>query len=288
MMKPTEQATGLVFACIAPHGGMIVPELAAGKLGQAARTRAAMEELGRRMAAAAPETLVVITPHGVRVGGMMCIAVTERAAGELSGDEGRTAARIALDLAIDRDLAYEIAATAHAKGVPVGLAGYGSSSGESSCLPLDWGALIPLWHVQRHAPDIPAVLVSPARELDADSHVRAGAAIVRAAAAMSRRIAFIASADQGHGHDPAGRYGYHAESAVFDGHVADIVRRGALDELIDIPREDVVSAVADSWWQMLMLVGAMRESGAEYDCELLAYEAPTYYGMLTAVVTPRP
>jgi aromatic ring-opening dioxygenase LigB subunit len=66
-----------------------------------------------------------------------------------------------------------------------------------------------------------------------------------------------------------------------------MVRRGALDELVDIPREEVSAALADSWWQMLMLVGAMRESGAPYQCQLLAYEAPTYYGMLTAVLTPR-
>ena len=47
--------SGLVFACIAPHGSMIIPLLNEEGDQQALVTRAAMEELGRRMAAAQPE-----------------------------------------------------------------------------------------------------------------------------------------------------------------------------------------------------------------------------------------
>jgi hypothetical protein len=38
---------------------------------------------------------------------------------------------------------------------------------------------------------------------------------------------------------------------------------------------------------MLMLHGALQEEGGAFEAELLAYEAPTYFGMLTAVFTPR-
>jgi hypothetical protein len=37
---------------------------------------------------------------------------------------------------------------------------------------------------------------------------------------------------------------------------------------------------------MLMLHGALQEDGAGFDAALLAYEAPTYFGMLTAVFEP--
>ena len=49
--------SGLVFACIAPHGSIIVPLLTEEGGVKALATRAAMEELGRRMAAAQPETI---------------------------------------------------------------------------------------------------------------------------------------------------------------------------------------------------------------------------------------
>src|SRR5689334_23293879 len=113
----TSQSGGLVCACIAPHGGMVVPELAGDDLPLAAATRAAMEEMGRRMAAARPETLVVITPHGVRVSGMMGVSITEYASGELDDEAGRPGGHIELTLPIDRDLAYEIAATAHERAI---------------------------------------------------------------------------------------------------------------------------------------------------------------------------
>ena len=40
-----------------------------------------------------------------------------------------------------------------------------------------------------------------------------------------------------------------------------------------------MTALADSFWQLLMLHGAIGES---WEPELLSYEAPTYFGMLTA------
>jgi aromatic ring-opening dioxygenase LigB subunit len=242
-----------------------------------------MDNAARRIAASGADCVVVVTPHGVHVAGHLAVVTAGSAVGRL--DE----APAPLELTTNLDVAFAHAASAaiSSAGLPVVEVSYGGNNPDEAVMPLDWGSLIPLWHVQRHAPDLPALIVSPARELDAGSHVRAGAAIVRAAAAARRRVAFVASADQGHGHDAAGRYGFHPESAVFDERVAGIVRRGDLDELVDIPREEVSAALADSWWQMLMLVGALRENGTEYGCELLAYEAPTYYGMLTAVVTPR-
>ena len=47
----------------------------------------------------------------------------------------------------------------------------------------------------------------------------------------------------------------------------------------------VERAAADSWWQMLMLYGAL---GNDWRSELLSYEVPSYYGMLCAAFTRGP
>ena len=44
----------------------------------------------------------------------------------------------------------------------------------------------------------------------------------------------------------------------------------------------IENAKADSWWQMLILHGA----AAGLRGRLMSYEAPTYFGMLTAVYEP--
>jgi len=50
-----------------------------------------------------------------------------------------------------------------------------------------------------------------------------------------------------------------------------------------VDAELVERAKADSWWQMLILHGA---AGAQLRGRLISYEAPTYFGMLTAAYEP--
>jgi aromatic ring-opening dioxygenase LigB subunit len=123
----------------------------------------------------------------------------------------------------------------------------------------------------------PAVVVTPSRDRPNDEQVRAGAALARATG--ERRVALIASADHGHGHTPDGPYGFAAESAVYDAKIQELVRGNRLEELVDIDPAWALAAKADSFWQLLMLHGAI---GHGFDVELLSYEVPTYFGMLTA------
>src|SRR5437763_16683250 len=137
--------TDLVFACIAPHGSMLIP-LLAGEDGQKAlATRAAMEELGRRMAAARPETIVLVTPHGIRVDKTFSLLATGRVAGQFGGD-GNT---VSVAFAVDNPLNDAICAAAEGLDVPVSRVVHGAPGNPDSCLPLDWGAVVPFWFMGR-------------------------------------------------------------------------------------------------------------------------------------------
>ncbi|MGE5560562.1 MAG: flavodoxin domain-containing protein [Chloroflexota bacterium] len=59
---------GIVYACITPHGGEILPEIG-GDLPAILDLRASMEELGRRMKQHRPDVIIVVTPHGLRLEG---------------------------------------------------------------------------------------------------------------------------------------------------------------------------------------------------------------------------
>ena len=123
------------------------------------------------------------------------------------------------------------------------------------------------------------MVISPARDLSAEAHVEAGAALARAAAASGRRVAIVASADHGHAHQASGPYGYDPQAREYDDRIVEIVRSGQLEELLAIPPSLVAGAKADSWWQLLMLHGAL---GPGWRGEFLSYEAPSYFGMLCA------
>jgi aromatic ring-opening dioxygenase LigB subunit len=128
------------------------------------------------------------------------------------------------------------------------------------------------------------VVVSPARDLSYERHVTAGRAIARAAAASGKRVALIASCDHGHGHDARGAYGFTARSKEFDDQTVSLIEADDLSGLLRMDPQLPIEGVADSYWQMLMLHGAL---GSAWRGELLSYEAPTYFGMICASYSPR-
>jgi aromatic ring-opening dioxygenase LigB subunit len=270
----------LVFAAIAPHGGLAIAEACTpSERLLATATRAGMEELGRLFAAARPDAVIVATPHNVHIANALGVIVAGRIAGQLAG----APPSVALDVPSANDLAWLVLEAFTAAEVPsVGIS-FGSNDPETAVAPMDWGVLIPLWFMGgRNDPPIPLVVVTPARDLSAAAHIAAGAAIANAAAESGRRVAFIASADHGHAHLEGGPYGYHASAKKYDLLIRKLVRTNALERLSEIRPEMVEEAKADSWWQMLMLHGATRG----WKGRLISYEAPTYFGMMTAAYLP--
>ena len=151
-------------------------------------------------------------------------------------------------------------------------------------MPLDWGALIPLWYLGGRAdPPRRVAIVSPARDLSPIQHVEAGAALARAVVESGARAALVASADHGHAHLESGPYGFHPASAEYDEQVRGLLLKGDLTALVDLSPTLVADAKADSWWQLLMLHGAI---GMGWRADLLAYERPTYFGMACAAFEP--
>jgi aromatic ring-opening dioxygenase LigB subunit len=235
----------ICFACIAPHGDL---DLDAG-------LRAAMEELGRRFAAAAPEVAVVVTPHSVHVDGHFAV-VTAANVGEWETDTQAAAALL------DEPL-------------PILGVSFGANDPALAEFPLDWGAERPLefLHAQR------VVVVSPARDRPLEEHLQLGHVLASNTVLQAKRVALIASADHGHAHDADGPYGFDPAAAEYDARLREIL---SSDRLEFRPLAELVEpAKADSLWQLVVLQGAVGEMAR---ADVLAYAAPTYYGMLVAEI----
>jgi aromatic ring-opening dioxygenase LigB subunit len=212
---------------------------------------AAMQELGRRFDAAEPDVAVVVTPHNVHVDGHYAVLTAGRV-GEWETDPATAETLLASEL-------------------PILGVSYGGNDPPTAEMPIDWGTEIPLTFMR--APKV--VVVSPARDRPLEEHLKLGEAI----AALPGRVALIASADHGHAHDPDGPYGFDPAAAAYDARLQEIL---ASDRLDFRPLAELVEqAKADSLWQLLVLQGAVGESAR---ADVLAYAAPTYYGMLVAEV----
>jgi aromatic ring-opening dioxygenase LigB subunit len=272
----------LVFAGIAPHGGLAVPAAVAPEIAaQAATTTAAFEEMGRRLAATEPDVVAVFTPHNVHVEGAFAVVTAGRCAGSLAG----APRPVTLDLECDLGLAGALLDELREAGVPAVGVSYGGNNPAEAVMPMDWAVLIPLWFLGgRDAPTRPILVITPARGRPPAEHMEVGAALRRAADRLGRRLAVVASADHGHAHRADGPYGFDPAAGVYDRRIQEIVAAGDLGRLLEIDPALVADAKADSWWQMLMLHGALGGAGR---AEVLSYEAPTYFGMLCAVLSPQ-
>ncbi len=267
----------LVYACVAPHGYEIIEEIAGPEVERFRPIREGMEVLGREMAAAAPDTIILATPHGFRVDDHVAVAVNEFAAGQLTKYD----AEVNLSLRCDQVLAEQLLDRAKAAGLPAVRTFFGASGGSWSVLPLDWGTFIPMWFLGGRSVNQPkVVVVTPARSIGLEGLVRFGEVIYETIQAASGRIAFVASADQGHAHSADGLYGYHPASAEYDAQICQLVSENRLEDLLTFDPEFVDNAKPDSLWQMAMLLGIHRHQPLEG--RLVSYNAPTYYGMMCA------
>ena len=266
----------LVFAAIAPHGTL--PEA---PIENADATHAALAELGRRFDAARPEATIVLTPHNVHVEGHFAVVLAGTLAGTLADFD---APHVGLSCPVDLSLASAAVVALHDAGIAVVGASFGANDPGAATAPMDWGVLIPLWVMGgRSEPPVPVVVVSPARDRPLEEHVRAGEALARAAAESGKRVALIASADHGHAHDPEGPYGYDPAAPEYDARVVELVKANRLAGLLDFDPAFVDAAKADSWWQLLMLHGAL---GDGWKGDFLSYESSTYFGLICAAYVP--
>jgi aromatic ring-opening dioxygenase LigB subunit len=262
------------FACITPHGGEIIPELQGALPARMALTRASMKTLGERMMEAIPECLVVLTPHGTRVKGQFSITNSERTAGSVEENDSS----FHLERPVERELAGLIHDFAQQNGIPAAEINFGTAAGPISCLPLDWGVLVPL----RFMPEVPIVVINPTRELSFQEHIEFGRALRKAVQHSNKRVGLIASCDWAHAHDENGPYGFDPAAKQFDDQVVELIQSNQLERMADFKADFIEAAKPDGIWQTLILAGAIPLE--ERQIEFLSYEVPTYFGLICAIV----
>lgn len=275
----------LVFACIAPHGEPIIPLLSKGAVRRKyAVTTRGMERLAQEITGLQPDTLVIATPHNLRLHGHIGVITSEFASGALPMFEpGPVRAKISVTC--DRVLAEALLKRAASRRIPAVGANYATAAGTHSNMPLDWGTLVPLWFFLRGQERPPkVVIVTPSRELPLEQNVRFGDLIAEVAQRRRRRVVFVASADHAHAHQASGPYGYHAAAAEYDDAMVRAIKHDDLASLLQLAPSLVSAAKPDSLWQVAMLHGVARR--AKLHPELLTYDVPAYYGMITAAFRP--
>lgn len=252
------------YCGLLPHPPIVVPEVGQERTAACAATLAACREFARRLVAARPARLFLVSPHSPRRRGP-AFGLWQGAslAGDLA-DFHAPAARVSLPN--DLELAAALRQTSATWDIPL--------------QPLDHGAVVPLWFLQEAGWSGPTCIASLAYPGAADPGAfgtAAGAALAR----LPGAAAVVASGDMSHRCLPGAPAGFHPRAAVFDQAVVERAAAGRLAALADLDPELRELAAEDVIDSSLVAAGAIGFHA--HGAEVLSYEHPFGVGYLVAV-----
>jgi len=258
--------SSLVFAGIAPHPPIMVPEVGRKAIADVRRSIDAMAALTGRVIESEAETVILISPHAP----LEPDAFVAYAGPELHADFANFRAPTAtVHAELDEELLKEITrAGAEQKFEVVRIRG-----------DLDHGTAVPLYFLQRYGWHGRVVALGYSF-LSNEDHLRFGSCIRAAIDKVGRRVAFIASGDLSHRLKPGAPAGYNLEAHLFDEEVVEAIRSNSTRRIVTIDQELRRTAGECGYRSMLVAIGVAQE--LESRCEVISYEAPFGVGYMVA------
>ncbi len=257
----------LVFAGIAPHPPIMVPEVGRDAIAEVRSSIDGMASLTQRIIDCGAETVVVISPHAP----LDPSAFVAYDGPQLYGDFANFRAPTATAHAeLDEELLNEITlAAAEENLVVMRIRGFD----------LDHGTAVPLYFLQRNGWNGKVVALGYSF-LSNDEHLRFGRCVRAAIQKLGHRVAFVASGDLSHRLKPGAPAGYNSEAHFFDEAVVDAIRSCEVNRIIDIDQELRRTAGECGYRSMLVACGVIDQTNP--NCEVINYEAPFGVGYLVA------
>lgn len=264
---------GIVAAFAVPHPPLIIPAVGQGRQSGIQKTIDAYEEVGRRIAKLAPQTIVVSTPHSVMYRDYNHISPGTHASGSFA-QFGAPQARY--EATYDQEFTGLLAQTCEHEGLAAG-------TDYERDATLDHATMIPLHFIQKYYRDFRLVRIGLSGLSPAD-HYRLGMAVQKVANQLGRRVVYVASGDLSHKLTSSGPYGYAPDGPKFDQEICRIFTTGDFLGLLTMDRGFADRAAECGLRSFQIMAGAL--DGVPVKCELLSHEGPFGVGYGVAAFTP--
>lgn len=259
----------LVFAGIAPHPPIMVPEVGRDAIAEVRGSIEAMREFTGRIIESGAETVVIVSPHAPL--DMRAFVAYEDT--QLYGDFANfRAPDTRVEAPLDEELLNAISRASSEQGYEVmGILGHN----------LDHGTAVPLYFLQRNGWHGRVVALGYSF-LSNEDHLRFGSCIRRAADEVGRPTAFVASGDLSHRLKTEAPAGYNPQAYLFDQEVVEAIRDAAPERIVNIDPDLRKMAGECGYRSMLVAFGVAEK--LPHACEVLNYEAPFGVGYLVAQI----
>ena len=257
-----------------PHPPLAVPAVGRGKEKEIQDTLDALEEVAKEIAKLAPETIIFITPHSTVYEDYFHISPGERAVGDFSKFGARNEM---FEVSYDRDLVYQIAASANEDRILAGDIGEDDAS-------LDHGVMVPMWFINQHYQNYKVVRISPSGMTPAE-HYNFGKSISKGVERAGRKVVLVASGDLSHKLTESGPYGYAMEGKIFDQTITTVLTYGDFLPLL-LTSDSLRRRAAECGFNPLVIMAGCFDCQA-IDTKLYSYEGPFGVGYAVGSMSPK-
>lgn len=257
----------------------MLPEIGGPELSKMAATVEAVEAASALIVSQKPETLVIVSPHNYVFPDGAAIIAAPRLYGNLAAFGYP---ELSMDVRTDMDLVEEIVNKASQQTDIYRLdAAWSDRFGHP--LSVDQGTFVPLYYLRKAGFNGPIVIMAP-RFDDYESMTLLGDIVIKAAEALGRRIAVIASGDLSHRLLQGSPNGYTPNGAVFDKLVMEALLKQNLSGLTDLSHSFIDEIATCGLPSVYFLFGTLRHFRPVMP--VYAYEAPFGVGYGVALYLP--
>lgn len=266
----------ILNAIMVPHPPLIIPEVGRGEEKTIQATIDAYRAASRFIAKAAPDTIVLTTPHSIMYADWFHISPGAGASGSFSQFR---APEVRISANYDTELVDTLCRMAREEKFPAGTEGEKSPE-------LDHATMIPLYFLKEAygGRPLPPIVRIGLSGLPLYEHYRLGMVIRGAAEKLGRRISIIASGDLSHRLKEDGPYGFRAEGPAYDKRIMDVMSRVAFGELFDFSGAFCDNAGECGHRSFTIMAGCF--DGLAVTGQVLSYEGPFGVGYGVGTFTP--
>lgn len=249
-----------------PHPPIVVPEVGRGEEKKIENTTKSFEAIAKDIAGKAPNTIIIVTPHGTMFQDYIALAYED----EISGSfKDFRAPNVSMELKINKELTSKIYELAYGERIPSVMATNDILKKYNTSVFLDHGCMVPLYFINKYYKEYKIVHITYAALSDIELY-RFGMNVTKAVEELNENAVFIASGDLSHRLREDGPYGYNPAGEKFDKELLNNLKDGNVEGVFSIDKDTVYNAGECGRRSVAVLLGTLE--GKKFKGEILSYE----------------
>ncbi|AGB40238.1 hypothetical protein Halha_0226 [Halobacteroides halobius DSM 5150] len=268
--------SGIIFAGLAPHPPIAVPEVGGNDLEKIEDTVTSMKQLAVDVKEADPDLIVTISPHGPVFSDAISILNQDPIEGDLSDFD---TSEVKLSYKLGEEFIEEIARACYNQDIQLARIDSRAAKKFDIDLKLDHGVMVPLYYLNQAGIDCPLVPINMGMLSDDDLY-KFGKTIQLLAQQSDYKVAVIASGDLSHRLIPNAPAGYNPRGQEFDESIVQYLDDLAVEQIMNLDESLIEKAGECGLRPITIMLGVL--DALELSGGVLSYEGPFGVGYAVA------